>query len=185
MLGNMRRDWTFCNKCQLQVVDDPIDTFKFMRICFLGCFDFYSLLLSRLIFSVNRIILGKDIILRREGMKKNIIMIIVFLVICTAILLPAGLQKAQLQQTTQQKKFNTELIELRAKVNHLEKELEMMKRVIKINGPNVDIKTAGSIKIRGASVLVEAVATAQLKGSMVTVQASGINTIQGKLVKIN
>jgi len=118
-------------------------------------------------------------------MKKNIIMIIVFLIICTAILLPAGLQKAQLQQTTQQKKFNTELIELRAKVNQLEKELEMLKRIIKINGPNVDINTGGSVKIRGSIVSVEATATAQLKGHMVTVQASGINTIRGSLVKIN
>jgi len=118
-------------------------------------------------------------------MKKNIIMIIVFLVICTAILLPAGLQKAQLQQTVQQKKFNTELIELRAKVSQLEKELETLKRIIRINGPNVDINTGGTVKIRGSIVSVEATATAQLKGRMVTVQASGINTIRGSLVKIN
>lgn len=118
-------------------------------------------------------------------MKKNIIIIIVFIVICTAILLPAGLQKVQLQQTVQQKKIDTELIELRAKVNKLERELETMKRIIKINGPNVDINTGGTVKIRGRIVSVEATTTAQLKGRMVTVQASGINTIRGSLVKIN
>jgi len=118
-------------------------------------------------------------------MKKNIIMIIVFLVICTTILLSAGLQKVQLQQTIQPKKFNTELIGLRTKVNQLEKELEILKKVIKINGSNLDINTVGNIKIQGARVSVEAATTAQLKGSRVTVQASGVNTIQGTLVKIN
>ncbi|MEA3421346.1 MAG: hypothetical protein U9Q97_06690 [Acidobacteriota bacterium] len=83
------------------------------------------------------------------------------------------------------KKINTELIELRAKVNKLERELETMKRIIKINGRNVDINTGGSVKIRGSNVSVEATATAQLKGNNVTVQASGINTIRGSLVKIN
>ena len=117
-------------------------------------------------------------------MKKNIIMIIVFIVICTVVLLPAGLKKVQLQETVQLKRLNTELIELRAKINKLERELETMKRIIKISGSNVDINTGGTVRIRGSKVSVEAIATAQLKGSSVTVQASGINTIRGSLVKI-
>ena len=85
----------------------------------------------------------------------------------------------------QQKKINTELIELRAKVNKLKRELEAMKRIVKISGSNVDINTGGTVKIRGRIVSVEAAQTAQLKGGNVTVQASGINTIRGSLVKIN
>ena len=90
-----------------------------------------------------------------------------------------------MQLTTEQKKFDTEMIELRAKVNELEKELEVMKKVIRINGQNVDISTGGSVKIQGRDVSVEGSARAQFRGGMVTVQASGTNTIQGSLVKIN
>jgi hypothetical protein len=134
---------------------------------------------------VDYLVLGSGNEKGRKSMKKKAGMIFVFLVICVAILLPDGSQQAKMQLTTEQKKFNTELIELRAKVNQLERELEVMKKVIRINGQNVDISTGGSLKIQGTDVSVEGKARAQFRGGTVTVQASGTNTIQGSLVKIN
>jgi hypothetical protein len=118
-------------------------------------------------------------------MKKIAIIIIFFFIVCSAIWLPAGLEKDQIKQIPQKKVLKLQNDDLQAKVDRLEKELELLKRVIRINGANVDIKAVGSVKISASNILVEAVSNAQLKGAMVTVQSSGKNTIKGMPVLIN
>ncbi len=118
-------------------------------------------------------------------MKKITIMIIFFLIVCLAVWLPAELQKGQIERIPQKKVLKLQGDDLRAKVDKLEKELELLKKVIKIRGPNVDIQAAGTVKIRGSIILVEAAASAELKGTTVTVQSSGMNTIKGAPVMIN
>jgi len=75
--------------------------------------------------------------------------------------------------------------DLQAKVDKLEKELELLKKVIKIRGADVDIQAAGNVKIRALNITVEAVTNAQFKGTKVTVQSVGANTIKGMPVLIN
>jgi hypothetical protein len=118
-------------------------------------------------------------------MKKIAIMIIFFFIICSAVWLPAGLEEGQIKQIPPKKVLKLQDDDLQAKVDRLEKELELLKRVIRINGANVDIQTVGNVKISASSISVEAVANAQLKGAMVTVQSSGRNTIKGMPVMIN
>jgi hypothetical protein len=118
-------------------------------------------------------------------MKKITIMIIFFLIVCLVVWLPAGLQKSQVERIPQKKVIKLQSDDLQAKVNQLERELELLKKVIKIRGPNVDIQAAGAVKIRATNITVEAAANAQFKGTNVTVQSAGANTIKGKPVLIN
>ncbi len=118
-------------------------------------------------------------------MKKIAIMIIFFLIVCLAVWLPAELQKGQIERTPQKKVLKLQDDDLQARVDKLEKELELLKKVIKIRGPDVDIQAAGTVKIRASIILVEARASAQLKGHTVTVQSNGANTIKGMPVLIN
>jgi len=118
-------------------------------------------------------------------MKKITIMIIFFLIVCLVVWLPAGLQKGQVERIPQKKVIKLQSDDLQAKVNQLERELELLKKVIKIRGPNVDIQAAGAVKISATNITVEAAANAQFKGTNVTVQSAGANTIKGKPVLIN
>lgn len=118
-------------------------------------------------------------------MKKIAVMIIFFLIVCLAVWLPAELQKGQIERTPQKNVLKLQGDDLQARVDKLEKELELLKKVIKIRGPNVDIQAAGTVKIRASIILVEARASAQLKGHTVTVQSAGANTIKGMPVLIN
>ena len=118
-------------------------------------------------------------------MKKITIMIIFFLIVCLVVWLPAGLQKGQVERIPQKKVIKLQDDDLQARVEKLEKELELLRKVIKIRGPDVDIQAAGTVKIRASNITVEAVANAQFKGAMVTVQAAGVNTIKGLSVLIN
>jgi hypothetical protein len=118
-------------------------------------------------------------------MKKITVLIIFFLIVCLVVWLPAGLQKDQVKQIPQKKVVKLQSDDLQAKVDKLEKELELLKKVIKIRGPDVGIQAAGTVKIRASNITVEAAANAQFKGAMVTVQAAGVNTIKGKQVLIN
>jgi hypothetical protein len=118
-------------------------------------------------------------------MKKIAIMIIFFFIVCSAVWLPAGLEEGQIKQIPQKKVLKLQNDDLQAKVDRLEKELELLKRVIRINGANVDIQAVGNVKISAGNVSVEAVNNAQFKGTMVTVQAGGRNTIKGMPVMIN
>ena len=118
-------------------------------------------------------------------MKKIAIMIIFFLIVCLAVWLPAGLQKGQVERIPQKKVIKLQSDDLQAKVDKLEKELELLKKVKKIRGPNVDIQAAGTVKIRASNITVEAAANAQFKGTNVTVHSVGANTIKGKPVLIN
>ncbi len=118
-------------------------------------------------------------------MKKIAIMIIFFLIVCLAAWLPAELQKGQIERIPQKKVLKLQGDDLQAKVDKLEKELELLKKVIKIRGPNVDIQAAGTVKIRASIILVEAAASAELKGATVTVQSVQANIIKGKPVLIN
>ena len=111
-------------------------------------------------------------------------MIIIF-ILCVLTLRPAGSQKVQQLQKVQPQKFDTEMIELRARIEQLEKELELMKKIIQIRGANVEINTGGNIKMRASTISVEAGLKAEMKGTMVTVQASNTNIIKGSLVRIN
>ena len=81
-------------------------------------------------------------------MKKIAIMIIFFLIVCLAVWLPAELQKGQIERTPQKKVLKLQDDDLQARVDKLEKELELLKKVIKIRGPDVDIQAAGTVKIR-------------------------------------
>ncbi len=118
-------------------------------------------------------------------MKRIAIMIIFFLIICLAVWLPAELQKGQIERTPQKKVLKLQGDDLQARVDKLEKELELLKKVIRISGANVDIQAAGNVKIRANNISVEAMTKAQFKGTMVTVQSSGMNTIKGMPVMIN
>ena len=118
-------------------------------------------------------------------MKKIAIMIIFFLIVCLAVWLPAELQKGQIERTPQKKVLKLQGDDLQAKVDKLEKELELLKKVIRINGTNVDIQAVGNVKIRASNISIEAVTNAQFKGTKVTVQSSGANTIKGMPVMIN
>ena len=118
-------------------------------------------------------------------MKKITILIIFFFVVCLVVWLPAGLQKGQVERIPQKKVIKLQSDDLQAKVDKLEKELELLKKVIKIRGPNVDIQAAGTVKIRASNITVEAAANAQFKGTNVTVHSVGANTIKGKPVLIN
>ncbi len=118
-------------------------------------------------------------------MKKIAIMIIFFLIICLAVWLPAELQKGQIERTPQKKVLKLQGDDLQARVDKLEKELELLKKVIRISGANVDIQAVGNVKIRASIILVEARTSAQLKGHTVTVQSAGANTIKGMPVLIN
>jgi hypothetical protein len=118
-------------------------------------------------------------------MKKITIMIIFFLIVCLVVWLPAGLQRDQVRQIPQKKVVKLQADDLQAKVDKLEKELELLKKVIKIRGGDVDIRAAGNVKIRASIILVEAGASAQLKGQTVTIQSAGANTIKGMPVLIN
>lgn len=118
-------------------------------------------------------------------MKKITIMIIFFLIVCLVVWLPAGFQKSQIERTPQKKVLKLQGDDLQAKVDKLEKELELLKKVIRISGGNVDIQAIGDVKIRASNISVEAVAKAQFKGTKVTVQSSGANTIIGMPVMIN
>jgi DNA-binding protein YbaB len=122
---------------------------------------------------------------RRKGMKKIAVMVIFCLIVCCVAWLSAGFQKSQLQLSPQQREIKSQTDKLQEKVLQLERELETLKRVIRISGANVDILANGNVKIRARSVSVEAMANAQVKGTMVTVQASGMNTIKGLPVRIN
>jgi len=118
-------------------------------------------------------------------MKRIAIMIIFFLIICLAVWLPAELQKGQIERTPQKKVLKLQGDDLQAKVDKLEKELELLKKVIRIRGANVDIQVAGNVRIHANNISVEAMTNAQFKGMKVTVQSSGINTIKGMPVMIN
>ena len=118
-------------------------------------------------------------------MKKITIMIIFFLIVCLVVWLPAGLQKGQVERIPQKKVIKLQADDLQAKVDKLEKELELLKKVIKIRGHDVDIQAAGTVKIHASNISVEAVANAQFKGTKVTVQSSAANTIKGMPVIIN
>jgi len=118
-------------------------------------------------------------------MKRITIVIIFFLSVCLVVWLPAGLQKDQVKRIPQKKVAKLQRDDLQEKVDKLEKELELLKKVIKIRGPNVDIQAAGNVKIRATNITVEAAANAQFKGAMVTVQAAVVNTIKGAQVLIN
>jgi len=118
-------------------------------------------------------------------MKKIAIMIIFFLIVCLAVWLPAELQKGQIERIPQKNVLKLQGDDLQARVDKLEKELELLKKVIKIRGPNVDIQAVGNVKIRALNITVEAVTNAQFKGANVTVQSSGANTIKGMPVLIN
>lgn len=118
-------------------------------------------------------------------MKKTALMIILSLIVCLVAWLPAGLHNDQIKQTTQQRVLKSQTDVLQAKVNQLERELEMLKRVIRISGANVDILADGNVKIRARNISVEAGTNAQFKGTMVTVQSTGPNTIKGMPVLIN
>jgi len=99
--------------------------------------------------------------------------------------LSAGLQQSQLQLSPQQREIKSQTDKLQAKVMQLEKELDLLKRTIRISGANVDIVADGNVRIRARSISVEAATNAQVKGTMVTIQASGPNTIKGMPVRIN
>ncbi len=114
-------------------------------------------------------------------MKKIAIMIIFFLIVW----LPAELQKGQIERTPPKKVLKLQGDDLRTKVDKLEKELELLKKVIRIRGADVDIQAVGNIKIRAINITVEAVTNAQFKGTNVTVQSVGTNTIKGMPVIIN
>ena len=118
-------------------------------------------------------------------MKKIAIMIIFFIIICLAAWLPAELQKGQIERTPQKKVLKLQGDDLQAKVDKLEKELELLKNVIRIRGADVDIQAVGNVKIRALNITVEAVTNAQFKGAMVIVQSAGANTIKGMPVLIN
>ena len=118
-------------------------------------------------------------------MKKTALMLIFCLIVCSVAWLSAGFQKSQLQLSPQQREITSQAEKLQARVTQLEKELALLKRVIKISGANVDIIADGNVRIRARSILVEAAINAQFKGTMVTVQASGTNTIKGMPVMIN
>ncbi len=118
-------------------------------------------------------------------MKRIAIMIIFFLIICLAVWLPAELQKGQIERTPQKRVLKLQGDDLRARVDKLEKELELLKKVIRIRGADVYIQAAGNVKIRAVNITVEAVTNAQFKGAQVTVQSSGANTIKGMPVLIN
>ncbi len=118
-------------------------------------------------------------------MKKIAFMVIFCLFVCCVAWLSAGFQKSQLQLSPQQREIKSQTDKLQAKVIQLERELNTLKRAIRISGANLDISAGGNIRIRARSVSVEAVTNAQVKGTMVTVQASGPNTIKGLPVRIN
>lgn len=118
-------------------------------------------------------------------MKKIAIMIIFFFIVCSAVWLPAGLEKDQIKQIPQKKVLRLQDDDLQAKVDRLEKELELLKKVIRIKGANVDIQAVGNVKISASNISVEAAADAQFKGAMITVQSVGANTIKGMPVMIN
>ncbi len=118
-------------------------------------------------------------------MKKITIMIIFFLIVCLSVWLSAELQKGQIERTPQKKVLKLQGDDLQARIDKLEKELELLKKVIRINGANVDIQAIGNVKIRASNISIEAVANAQFKGTKVTVQSSGANTIKGMPVMIN
>lgn len=118
-------------------------------------------------------------------MKKTAVMLIFCLIVCLVAWLSAELQQSQLQLSPQQREIKSQADKLQARVTQLEKELELLKRVIKISGANVDIVADGNVRMRARSILVEAEINAQFKGTMVTVQASGPNTIKGLPVRIN
>ena len=118
-------------------------------------------------------------------MKKIAIMTIFFLIVCFVAWMPAGFQKDQVQRIPPKKELRRQGDDLQAKVDKLEKELELLKKVIKIRGPDVGIQAAGTVKIRASNITVEAAANAQFKGAMVTVQAAVVNTIKGAQVLIN
>ncbi len=117
---------------------------------------------------------------------KNIASVVIFLlIVCLVVWLPAKQQKTQLKVMPQQSVLKSQVDDLQAKVNQLQRELELMKKVIRISGPNVDILSNGNLKIRATNIFVEAGLDAQLKGMKVTVQSSGPNTIRGLPVLIN
>jgi hypothetical protein len=111
--------------------------------------------------------------------------IIFFLIVCLVVLLPAKPQKAQLKVMPQQSVSKAQVDDLQKKVNQLQRELELLKRVIRISGQNVDILSNGSVKIRATNVSVEARVDAQLKGTRITVQSTAQNIIRGVPVLIN
>jgi type IV secretory pathway protease TraF len=115
--------------------------------------------------------------------KKAGLVTIVF-VICMVFLLPAAARKAQIKQVTPQTVVKSEVSELRARIDRLEKELELMKRFIKISDEDIIIE-GGTVRINGRDVAVEGSLNTQIKGRAVTVQASGENVIKGALVRIN
>lgn len=118
-------------------------------------------------------------------MKNIALVIIFFLIVFLVVWLPARPQKAQLKVIPQQNVLKSQVDNLQTKVNQLQKELELLKRVIKINGANVDILSNGILKIRAVNISVEARVDAQLKGTRITVQSTGMNTIRGLPVMIN
>jgi hypothetical protein len=118
-------------------------------------------------------------------MKKIAITIIFFFIVCSVVSLPAGSQKDQIKQIPQEKVLKLQDDDLQAKVDKLEKELELLKKVIRISGADVDIQTVGNINISASNISVEAVTNAQFRGTMVTVQSVGTNTIKGMPVMIN
>lgn len=117
---------------------------------------------------------------------RNIASVVIFLlIVCLVVWLPAKQQKAQLKVMPQQSVLKSQVDDLQTKVNQLQMELELLKRVIRISGPNVDILSNGNVKIRATNISVEASLDAQFKGTRITVQSSGPNTIRGMPVLIN
>jgi uncharacterized membrane protein len=125
------------------------------------------------------------IAIRRKGMKNIASVVIFLLIVCLVVWLPAKQQKTQLKVMPQQSVLKSQVDDLQVKVNQLQRELELLKRVIRISGPNVDILSNGNVKIRATNISVEARIESQLKGMKVTVQSSGPNTIRGQPVLIN
>jgi hypothetical protein len=133
----------------------------------------------------NKLLIKNSFIARRKGMKKITPMIIFCLIVCCVAWLSAGFQKSQLQLSPQQREIKSQTDRLQAKVLQLERELNSLKRAIRISGADLDISADGNVRIRARSVSVEATVNAQVKGNMVTLQASGPNTIKGLPVRIN
>lgn len=81
---------------------------------------------------------------------------------------------------------------LQMKINKMEKELAELRKVIKIKGGNVEIKSSGVLKLNGSTLSMNSQNSLIIKGVSLNMNATTMNvisdavmTLKGSMIKLN
>ena len=120
----------------------------------------------------------------------TIFLIVVFVSLVLWMSMPA--QQVYKQTAGTKNLYARQIDTLQLRIKQMEKELAELRKVIKITGGNVEIKSLGTLELNGSNLSVKSLGKLNIKGTKLNMEAntmalqsSSQMTLKSSLIKLN